>query len=253
VHKGSGARAYGTTVPRVTRKSGIVDLGVFSAAGLVDRRARLYVPVRGPRVADRGERPLLVMLDGQNVFGDEGSFAGGWHADETVDKLVAAPAVVAVDHGGAERIAELGAPRSPKLAALVDLIVDRVLPAARTRVAFGSRYVAGSSMGGLAALYIHFRRPDVFSGAVSMSPSLWFDRRAIFGFLDAQPIPPVSRVYLDAGAREAGGRFGSVVEAMGQRLAARKVSVLVRIDPQGTHQESSWRKRLPRALRFVLG
>ena len=226
----------------------ITDLGVFRANGLVDRRARLYVP---PRDAP-GDRPLLVMLDGQNVFGDEGSFAGGWHADETVDELESAPAVLAIDHGGDERIAELGAPKSTKLVAFVDLVIDSIVPAARERVSFGARYVVGSSMGGLAALYMAVRRPDVFAGAVCMSPSLWFDRRAIFAWVDQQPSPPASRIYLDAGAREAGGRLAGVVETMGQRLRLHDVRVMVRIDPTGTHHESSWRKRLPRALRFVL-
>jgi predicted alpha/beta superfamily hydrolase len=235
-------------VPDVTRASAITDLGIFQASGLVDRRARLYVPAREAR----RDRPLLVMLDGQNVFGDEASFAGGWHTDETVDKLASAPAVLAIDHGGDERIAELGAPKSTKLALLVDLIIDRMLPAARERVSFGARYVVGSSMGGLASLYMALRRPDVFAGAVCMSPSLWFDRRAIFAWVDQQPSPPESRIYLDAGAKEAGGRLAGVVEAMGQRLLEHKMRVMVRIDPTGTHHESSWRRRLPRALRFVL-
>jgi predicted alpha/beta superfamily hydrolase len=241
--------AVGGTVPRVTRKSAITDLGVFRANGLVDRYARLYVPAREAR---RDDRPLIVMLDGQNVFGDEGSFAGGWHTDEMVDKLVSAPAVLAIDHGGDQRIAELGAPKSTKLVALASLIVDEMLPAARERVPFGARYVVGSSMGGLAALYMALRWPDVFAGAVCMSPSLWFDRRGIFGWVDQQPSPPASRIYLDAGAKEAGGRLAGVVEAMGLRLRDRNLHVMVRIDPLGTHHESSWRKRLPRALRFVL-
>ncbi len=78
-------------------------------------------------------------------------------------------------------------------------------------------------------------------------------RRAIFGWVDQQPNPPESRrIYLDAGAKEAGGRLAGVVEAMGDRLRDRNLHVMVRIDPNGTHHESSWRKRLPRALRFVL-
>jgi predicted alpha/beta superfamily hydrolase len=233
-------------VPPVARKP--IDLGVFSASGLVDRRARLYVPERA-----RSDRPLVVMLDGQNAFGDEGSFAGGWHADETVEKVAAAPAVLAIDHGGAERIAELGAPKSPKLALFVDLVTSRIIPAAQAATRVRAIAIAGSSMGGLAALYMHFRRPDVFGGAVCMSPSLWYDRRAIFAFVDAQPNPPESRVYLDVGAKEAGGRLVTVVEAMAKRLRDRNVAVMVRIDPRGRHDEASWRRRLPRALRFILG
>jgi predicted alpha/beta superfamily hydrolase len=197
------------------------------------------------------------MLDGQNAFGDEGSFAGGWYAHETVEKLTKAPAIVAIDHGGPDRIAELGAPSSPKLALFIDLVVDAILPAAHARAALGygpeMHHVVGSSMGGLAALYMHFRRPDVFGGAVCMSPSLWYERRGIFGYIDRQPNPLRSRIYLDAGMKEAGGRLVSVVEMMGARLRDRKLRVMVRIDPRGTHQEASWRRRLPKALRFIFG
>lgn len=44
-------------------------------------------------------------------------------------------------------------------------------------------------MGGLAALYAHFRRPDVLGAALCMSPSLRFAERRIFDFVAAQPVP----------------------------------------------------------------
>jgi hypothetical protein len=40
---------------------------------------------------------------------------------------------------------------------------------------------------------------------------------------------------------------------MGEKLRARGLAVKVVIDPRGAHQEASWRRRLPKALRFVLG
>ena len=241
----------------------IVDLGTFSGPGLAPRRARAYVPSR-----PAAKRSVLVMFDGQNAFGDEGSFAGGWHSHEAVERMAAAraPVIVAIDHGGAERIAELGAPSSPKLASFVDLVVDQVLPAAHARfaLAYGpaAHVVGGSSMGGLAALYMHFRRPEVFGGAIAMSPSLWFGRRqgtTIFDFVAREPNPYRSRVWLDAGAREAGGRLATAVEAMSRALRERgwtasgagDLRLAFHVDPRGKHDEASWRRRLPKALRFA--
>ncbi len=256
---------------RVARKDGtFVDLGTFAAPGLVDRRARLYVPSRPSRAINE-ERPLLVMLDGQNAFGDEGSFAGGWHADVAVEKLAAkiAPVILAIDHGGADRIAELsldGSAPSTKLAKLMDLVVDKVLPIAhdRTPLAYGpaAHYICGSSMGGLGALAFHFRRPEVFGGAIAMSPSRWFARRGIFELAARESNPYRSRVYLDAGAREAGGRLVTIVEAFADALRTRgwtrapsigELRVMSFVDPRGTHQESAWARRLPKALRFTFG
>jgi predicted alpha/beta superfamily hydrolase len=259
-------------VRRVARKDGtFIDLGTFAAPGLVDRRARLYVPSKSkgePSTALRPRARLLVMFDGQNAFGDEGSFAGGWHADVAVEKLAAkiAPVILAIDHGGADRIAELsldGSAPSTKLARLIDLVVDSVLPAAhdRTPLAYGpaAHYICGSSMGGLGALAFHFRRPEVFGGAIAMSPSLWFARRGIFELAARESNPYRSRVYLDAGAREAGGRLVTIVDAFADSLRKRgwqdhgDLRVMNLVDPRGTHQESAWRRRLPKALRFTFG
>jgi predicted alpha/beta superfamily hydrolase len=248
------------------RKQGtFIELGTFSAGAIVNRRARVYVPTR-----TREKPSVLVMADGQNVFGDEGSFAGGWYAHEAAERVAIAmrPVIVAIDHGGPERIAELGAPGSgdgaAKLGAFVELVVDRVLPALHARLQLGygpaSHYVCGSSMGGLFALYMHFRRPEVFGGAIAMSPSLFFQRRGIFDFVATEPNPYRSRIWLDAGAKEAGGRLVPLVGSMGQSLENRgwrpatgDLRVTVHVDPKGGHSEASWKRRLPKALRFAFG
>jgi predicted alpha/beta superfamily hydrolase len=114
--------------------------------------------------------------------------------------------------------------------------------------------VAGSSMGGLAALYAHFRHPDVFGGALSMSPAYWFGRGALYDWIRGRPTPHFSRVYIDCGAREGGGRMAQGASAMADHLRQRGYGedrLLLRIDKRGTHNEKHWRRRLPRALRFM--
>lgn len=243
-------------------------LGPYSVPGvkLPERRVRVYVP----RGHDAGKRPqpVLVLLDGQNVFDDHGSYAGGWYAHEAVDELSPRanyrPLLVAIDHGGDKRIDELGpfahGPRGGRGTTdhLLAWIGEKLLPEVRTR--FGGwegpvgTAIGGSSMGGLAALYAHFRRPDLFGGALAMSPSFWFGSRGVFRFVAEQPNPWVSRVYLDCGAREGGGRMSPLVEDMAAHLRGRGYddrSLLLRIDGRGTHSERHWRRRLPRALRFM--
>jgi predicted alpha/beta superfamily hydrolase len=228
---------------------------------------RAYVP---PALPFDIPRPVLVLFDGQNVFGDEGSYSGGWHAHAAIDRLVAsrvavAPVLVAVDHGAEERIDELGpwfdGKQGGRLDVLLDLIVGQVLPVARVRFPIVSGpegvIVGGSSMGGLAALYAHFRRPEVFGGALCMSPSFWFARRAILRFVAEEPTPFHSRVYVDAGLGEGQGRVAPLCEELVAHLRARgwadagPLAVCLRIDPKGTHSERHWRRRLPKALRFL--
>lgn len=208
------------------------------------------------------------MFDGQNVFDDAPSFAGGWHLDRAVERLARvrrpAPIVIAIDHGNERRLSELSFRATsfgpPKLDPLVDWIADQLTAAARRQfsVTEGVSQVllGGSSMGGLAALYGHMRRPEVFGGALAMSPSLFMANRAIFDEAARLPRPWVSRVYLDAGKREARGhlakdteRFATLLAEKGWRLGS---DLQHRVDPRGSHNEKSWRRRATTALRFVL-
>jgi predicted alpha/beta superfamily hydrolase len=243
---------------RVSIASGRLDtLGTFDVPGLARRRVRIYFP---PGEGKR-PRPVLYLFDGQNVFGDDGSYSGGWHVHRAVDRMVAArrkivPIVVGIDHGGPARIDELS-PWS-KLDSLLDWMAGTLLPAVH-RVApvvsgpYGAA-IGGSSMGGLAALHAHHRRPDVFGGALCMSPSLWLKQRAIFGEVEKRSRPHPSRIYLDCGAREAGGRMLLLVASMAKMLGQRgydDAHLMWRPDARGSHDERSWARRLPKALRFM--
>ena len=264
---------YRTVVPRLrpVRPGHFLDLGTIHPTDLTPRRVRAYVPEAAPAGT---KRPVLVLFDGQNVFGDHGSFAGGWHAHRAVDRLVAwkpvAPVLVAVDHGGVARIDELtpfpDGRRGGKLDALLTAIVDQLLPRLHGKLDLqygpSGHVIGGSSLGGLAALYSHFKRPEVFGGALCMSPSLWFTRIKVFEFVAAQSNPYRSRVYLDAGQREGGGRMLPLVESMAAHLQRRgwrepasgdaggDLRVLLRPDSRGGHDERAWRRRFPKALRF---
>lgn len=227
----------------------------------VDRAVRVYVPRRARAHA----RPTLVLFDGQNVFDDGPSFAGGWHVHAAVERLardVAPPVVVAVDHGHEHRIAELSPfevqGRAGIAHVLVAWLADVLLPELRPRLSLDAAprrvIVGGSSMGGLAALYALASRPDAFGGALAMSPSLWIAGRAMLGWIGERRLAPGARVYLDAGRREGGGALVRDAAAMAEALRTRHgADVLFRDDPKGLHREACWRRRLPGALRFFFG
>ncbi len=200
---------------------------------------------------------MLVLLDGQNVYGDHGSYAGGWHAHDTADglrqKTVDAPIVVAVANGGEHRNHELGAGVEGFIDALVSDVVSRVEgrfgPSSR-------RVIGGASLGGLAALFAWFRRNDVFDSAIAMSPSLWFAHRAVQHHIERGDwaLPSRGHLYVDAGARERGHMFSDAEELCrwlrNNGLPADRL--MWRPDRRGAHHEKHWRRRLPKALRFVL-
>jgi predicted alpha/beta superfamily hydrolase len=185
------------------------------------------------------------MFDGQNVFGDEGSFAGGWHAHEAVGRLgvrsFARPIVIAIPNGGRARIRELGTGVEGFVGAIVKDVVPRVLD--RWDVDPERIAICGSSLGGLAALWAWTAHPEVFRNAIAMSPSLWFREHRFV-------IPPRGRVYIDAGKRESVHMFRDA-EALADRLSWLGDRVMWRPDAKGAHREKDWKRRLPKALRFV--
>jgi enterochelin esterase-like enzyme len=239
----------------------IESWGAYDVPGIGPRGVRVYVP-RG-----RAERSVVVLFDGQNVFGDEGSFAGGWHTHRAAERVVTrkrpAPIVVAVDHGYGARQHELSPLASNRsrgdLDSLVAFLRGRLAHDLRARfdVPDAPRrwLVGGASLGGVAALYTHFAAPEVFGGALCLSPSFGIVGRRFFQWIAAQPLPWTSRLYLDCSVREGRGTTLPRVAAMASLLRARGYGenrLRFRRDARGRHDEASWRRRLPGALRFLL-
>lgn len=226
-----------------------VDLEPFQPPGGPSRPVRAYVPA-GPEDA---ARPLLVLFDGQNVYGDEGSFAGGWYAHDAVDRLTGrtarAPIVVAVENGGHRRVREMGV----RARDFAHAVARELLPLVAGRFPLDGpehRAVGGASLGGLAALHAWFDHPDAFGAAMAMSPSLWFAEGELLREIEAGRPVPGGRLYVDAGARERGRMFADA-ERLAAVLAPLVADLRWRPDRRGTHHERHWRRRLPGALRFL--
>ena len=237
-------------------------IGPFEIPHVGARHVRVYVPPRdGPAPS-----PVLYVFDGQNVFDDAPSYAGGWHLHRAVCALAKragrAPVVVGVEHGGEARIAELSpwgtARGASRTDALLDWMVGTLAPLVqgefRVSSAPGEVGIGGSSLGGLAALYAHFRSPELFGLVLAMSPSLWVGRGRIFAYAASRPKPWTSRIYLDAGGLEGGGGMLRAAERLAGDLRARgwdDGALRFVAAKRGTHSEKSWRRRAPGALTFL--
>jgi predicted alpha/beta superfamily hydrolase len=238
-------------------------VGDWEPPGFFRRGVTVYVP--SDHVAD-GTRPALFLFDGQNVFDDTSSFAGGWFSQDAVDALPRGtcnvPVVVGIPHGGERRIDELVPLKMQQgggqLPAFLDWVVATVVPEVqrRYRTVPGplGTVLGGSSLGGLAALWGHLHHPEAFGGALALSPSLWVAGRAMLKEAQTLARPAVSRIYLDCGGLEAGGRMLPVVREMAKLLGRRGYpaeQLKFRPDARGQHNEKAWRRRLPAALRFM--
>jgi predicted alpha/beta superfamily hydrolase len=126
----------------------------------------------------------------------------------------------------------------------------------------------GSSLGGLISLWAAIQHPGTFGLVGSMSTAITPGQNDVIRRLAALPVPPV-RAYLDTGGHEA-------IDAPSAGLARRWSAAMVReagqlrdslvasgmregetlrfvLDPEATHRESHWARRLPDALRFLYG
>ncbi len=223
--------------------------------------------------------PVLYLHDGQNLFDQFTSYSGEWRVDETMLQLSyeGYPAIiVGVPNMGSQRINEYSPFHDPHfgggrgeqyvafIAKTLKPMIDQEFRTLPQRQHTG---IVGSSMGGLISLYGFFHQADVFGCVASLSPSLWFARKAIFRYVTEASYQPGS-VYLDVGGRE-GPSGAEAVRGAGQpNLTLRTTREMQRLlrskgyrpdtdllyieAPEATHSEAAWAERLPGALRFLL-
>lgn len=244
----------------------------FTVPGLPDPHpVSVYLPPGYDRDRQR-QYPLAILLDGQNLFGDHGSFNGGWHLHRLLDWRMCAgervPVVVAVHTGLSRQIALSPWPGEDGEAGLgwrmAEWLAGPLVRLARDefRIRRDPEHtmIGGASLGGLLSLYAFFRHGDVFGRALSMSPSLGIsDGRhgPAFEFVAGAPFQAGGRLYLDAGGLECpcGHVLRHAEDLVGVLNAKGLVAgrdYLWRPDPDGTHDESAWRRRLPGAIHFLL-
>lgn len=158
--------------------------------------------------------PVLYVQDGQAVWSDSLDPYGHWDLDRVLDELwelgaMAEILVVSVETAvdrldllGPVRDAEYGGGEaSAHLAAIVDRLKPHIDETYRTRIERACTSLMGSSMGGLFSFYAAWTRPEVFGGAICLSPSFWWADRFMVRRVSGETCPlPRPRLYLDSGA-----------------------------------------------------
>jgi predicted alpha/beta superfamily hydrolase len=230
-------------------------------------RNRRGVDVYLPPSYGTGRRryPVVYMHDGQNLSDPSIAFAGTWRLDEALVRLAERGLeiiVVGVHNVADARLVEYspfpdrkhgGGQADRYLAFLTDTLKPRIDRAFRTMRVSHQTATLGSSMGGLFSLYAWLRRPDVFSLAGVMSPSLWYGREKLFDFVEASKAR--GRVYLDVGTAEGAGtlRDARTLRAMLVAKGLREGEALRYLEARaGRHDEESWSRRVGAALEFLL-
>jgi predicted alpha/beta superfamily hydrolase len=225
----------------------------------------VYLPPSYARMRRR-RYPVVYMQDGQNLADAARAFAGTWNLHHAIGELAARELeaiVVGIPNMGEHRIHEYSPFEDRRLGGgggdaylsflerTLKPLVDRRFRTLREREATA---VFGSSMGGLISLYAFFHAPRTFGLAGAMSPSIWFARRALLGFVE-DAAASEGRLYLDVGVHEGEAtlRDARDLAALLRRKGYTDEQTLRFVeDVEGRHEEAHWARRLVPALEFLL-
>jgi enterochelin esterase-like enzyme len=211
--------------------------------------------------------PVLYLQDGQNLFDRATSFAGvDWNVQGAADGLIRAGSlepliVVGVYNAGKARVNEYTPAKVPKLGGgkagrYARFVLEEVMPFIsteyRTLSGPANTGIGGSSLGGLISLYLGMNFPKTFGKVAALSPSVWWNQRAIVRSVSS--LDPRPSIWLDAGTKE-GPRTVPDVELfrdallrtgwrLGETLHYERVE-------GGEHNEASWARRVGRVLQFL--
>ena len=233
--------------------------------GLRERDLIVWLP---PGYAANSEQryPVLYMQDGQNIFDPTTSYPGvDWAIDESVDRLIAAgtiePMIVVGIYNSSDRNSEyspgeLGTSYMDFVINVVKPLIDTTY---RTRPERQHTLVGGSSSGGTISFMLAWDHPEVFAGAIVMSPAfkvgpgMDFSEFDFIGYFEAthEKLRDVF-FYIDNGGVELDAILQPGIDEMLVSLEQWGYQededwVFIH-DPAAKHFESAWAKRFPDAL-----
>jgi predicted alpha/beta superfamily hydrolase len=237
-----------------------------------DRDITIYLP---PGYNDREDvrYPVLYMQDGQNLLEPERAFIPGQHwrlaeaADDKIGGRTARPMIIVGIDNTASRIDEYtpthdvarhGGGKADDYGRMLIEELKPVIDAGyRTLPGVPNTALGGSSLGGLATLYLGLTHPDVYGHLAVMSPSVWWDNRAVLAEVErfhAFNSSQRPRIWLDMGGRE--GLEGLAdARLLRDKLRTRgwrnDDDLRYFEDRRADHSERAWAKRVPAVLEFL--
>ena len=213
---------------------------------------------------------MLYLHDGQNLFDPETAYVKGmdWKADETADSLIRGGEIepliiVGIFNTGEHRIEEYTPTRDRKLGGghaedygrmLVEELKPFINERYRTLQDAHNTGLGGSSLGGLATLYLGFTHPEVFGKLAVLSPSVWWDNKAILKTIrHAQPKPRL-KIWLSMGTEESksglrdANSLRDVLVAQGWNETD---DLHYEVIAGAKHEEAAWAERVGPVLRYL--
>ena len=234
-----------------------------------DRDIEVYLPEAYTNEPTR-HFPVFYLHDGQNLFDGRTSYITDctWRAHTTADRLTREGLIepiilVGINNTGLRRMADYTPSRDPSLRGgdgdlYGRLLVEELKPCIdrefRTLPDPANTALGGSSLGGLISLYLGFTYPEIFSKLAVLSPSVWWNDRAILRTISTNRNRPNLRIWLDMGTSE-GLRHLRDTDMLHRRLLQQGwregFDLCYERVPGGLHNEDAWAARFDKVLRFL--
>ena len=228
----------------------------------VKRRVYLYLPESYKKEPEK-RYPVMYMFDGHNVFFDsDATYGKSWGMNKYMEESRKELIIVAVEcnHLGNRRIIEYS-PMTYENATMgrirgkgniyMNWLVRTLKPEIdanyRTLPDRKNTIIAGSTMGGLMAMYGVAVYNPVFQRAACLSPSLWVAPGRVLEMIARAQIRNDTCIYMDYGSEEMFNHAANA-EAListSHLLLTKRVNLAFRIVPGGGHGEASWEKQIP--------
>lgn len=268
-----------TVAPYFDHHAGRLAGGVTRLAGPDgDVAIEVYLP---PSYDEQPERhyPVLYAHDGHVLFTHsrpDGVDGHTWRMDETLDflwELGAMKQIIVVGiHSDRRRLERLTPSPDPRfgggdgpahLRFLVETLKPHVDATWRTRPQRQWTAIMGASLGGLFAFHAAWTMPRVFGRAACLSPSFWWDGRAMVREVQKAQCPaPQPWIYIDSGAAlDPFEDDASLVDGFGHTYALTQSLVQHCYEPGknlhtlafagNRHDNASWAARLATPLQLL--
>jgi predicted alpha/beta superfamily hydrolase len=212
------------------------------------RTIQIYLP-KSYSVAHK-KYPVIYLQDGQNIFIKDAISTDNWFVDSLINLMPAErQCIVVAIHSGISRV------RMQEYNPYINLndgaiyaayVAKRIKPYIdsnyRTRPEAKYSVIAGSSMGGLIAMYIAAKYSNTFGIAGIFSPAFWY-APGVFDDMAKQPINSRSKFFFAYGDAE--GNESDYVNRMDSILLRKRFSLKSVPTPLlikgGKHDEQQWR------------
>ena len=258
---------------------GTIETFTLSVKPLTQSPRRVWVYLPSGYEKDSRKYDVLYMFDGHNLFDDNvATYGRSWRLKDTLDRMKLPLVIVGQDcnHSGNRRLEEYcPVPLDPN-ATFDNLVEARGLKSKGTITAkwfaeklkpyceehyriFRERShvgIGGSSMGGLMSLYMIAAYNDVYSRALCFSSTLDITFAQLRPVLEQADMDQKTRVFLNFGENEGKGKhfLAENVETMllaNRILQEKGVSSTADLLLHGKHNEASWDRAFPDAIRFL--